>query len=139
MRLVLYRCASIAVQLSSYGAHFELNIFSTKWADQVGQAGYRMPIEVNFTLVYSLTPLPEAALEDATVARAATVALAATAASSASAATEHDLHEGVLVPASVPSGDTSGNDEPDQESQNPGNVHLIRELNLSNTDVTYHF
>ena len=86
-------------------------------------------MKINVTLVSSLTSLPEAALEDATVARAAT------AASAASAATEHDLHEGVLVPASVPSGDTSGNDEPDQESQNPGNVHLIRELNLSNTEV----
>ena len=85
-----------------------------------------MPIEVNFTLVYSLTPLPEAALEDATVARAAT------AASAASAATEHDLHEGVLVPASVPSGDISGSNEPDQENQI---VHLFRELDLSNTEV----
>ena len=129
MRLVLYRCASIAVQLSSYGAHFKLNIFSTKWADQVGQAGYRMPIEVNFTLVYSLTPLPEAALEDATVASAAN---AVNAASAASAATEHDLHEGVLVPASVPSGDISGSNEPDQENQS---VHLFRELDLSNTEV----
>ena len=73
--------------------------------------------------------MPEAALEDATVALAA---IAASSANAAIAATEHDLHEGVLVPASVPSGDTSGSNEPDQENQS---VHLFRELNLSNTEV----